>query len=129
MSGEKEYKISEMAQMMHVSVDTLRYYDHEGLLPDLKRVNGQRIFTEADLPHMQILMCLKNTGLPIREIRRYFQLARQGDATLQQRYELLQEHHRHVEAQMQELQEHMQLLDRKLAFYRQKISEQEKKNG
>lgn len=34
------YKVAEVAKMMGVLPSTLRYYDQEGLLPNIKRVNG-----------------------------------------------------------------------------------------
>lgn len=41
------YTISQVAQMMGVAPSTLRYYDKEGLLPNVKRVNGIRVFEDA----------------------------------------------------------------------------------
>ena len=40
----KTYSISEVASMMGVAPSTLRYYEKEGLLPNVKRVNGKRVF-------------------------------------------------------------------------------------
>lgn len=34
------YTIKEIANMMNVTTATIRYYDAEGLLPNVKRVNG-----------------------------------------------------------------------------------------
>ena len=42
------YSISEVAKMMGVTPSTLRYYDQEGLLPNIKRKNGVRVFEEED---------------------------------------------------------------------------------
>lgn len=63
------YTISQVAQMMGVAPSTLRYYDKEGLLPNVKRVNGIRVFEDADFPWLRILNCLKGTGMPIRKIK------------------------------------------------------------
>ena len=68
------YSISEAAKQMGVSVHTLRYYDKEGLLPFVERVNGRRVFKDSDFSWLKIISCLKNTGMPLKEIRRYMEL-------------------------------------------------------
>ncbi len=90
------YTISEVAEMMGTSPSTLRYYDKEGLLPNVKRVNGIRVFEKEDFPWLRVLNCLKNTGMPIRKIREYVELAGRGDETLQERYELIKEQRQYV---------------------------------
>ena len=63
------YLISEVAEMMGLSPSTLRYYDKEGLLPNVKRVNGIRVFEDEDFEWLKLLNCLKNTGMPIKKIK------------------------------------------------------------
>ncbi len=53
------HTISDIAKMMNVSVYTIRYWDKEGLFPNVKRVNGVRIFEEKDFPWLRLLNCLK----------------------------------------------------------------------
>ncbi|MGB2511036.1 MerR family transcriptional regulator [Leuconostoc suionicum] len=43
---------------------TLRYYDKQGLLPKVIRdKNGTRHFTKEDLQWLDMIKCLKNTGM------------------------------------------------------------------
>ena len=80
---EKKYTIKDAADMMHVPTSTIRYYDKEGLLPFVERLeSGYRIFTEKDLATLRIIDCLKKTGMSIREIRQFSQWLEQGDASL-----------------------------------------------
>ena len=95
------YTISEVAKMMGVNPSTLRYYDKEELLPDVKRVNGIRIFEDEDFGWLRVLNCLKNTGMPIRKIKRYVELAKYGDETLEERYELIKEQRQSVLQQIE----------------------------
>ncbi|MBQ5431367.1 MAG: MerR family transcriptional regulator [Lachnospiraceae bacterium] len=44
-------------------------YDKEGLLPEVKRVNGIRVFEDKDFAWLRVLNCLKNTGMPIKKIK------------------------------------------------------------
>ena len=57
------YTIKDIAKMMNVSTYTLRYYDKEGLFPNVKRVNGIRIFEEKDFEWLRVLNCLKNINI------------------------------------------------------------------
>lgn len=74
------YTISEIAEKMGVSVFTLRFYDKEGLLPFVERINGRRVFKDEDFAWLRVISCLKTTGMPIREIREYIALCSGGDA-------------------------------------------------
>ena len=43
------YTISEAAEKVGIPPTTIRYYDKEGLLPNIKRKNGIRVFEDIDL--------------------------------------------------------------------------------
>lgn len=53
------YFIQEVADMMKVKTSTLRYYDSEGLLPNIRRVNGKRVFEDKDFKWLRVLNCMK----------------------------------------------------------------------
>ena len=109
---------AEMAEACDVTVDTLRYYEREGLLDVIDRTpGGQRRYTSHDVTWVQLLRCLRVTALPIREMRRFAELMRIGDAAIPQRVELLEEHRRTVVEQMDELQAALTRIDEKLATY------------
>lgn len=115
------YTISQVAQMMGVTPSTLRYYDKEGLLPNVKRVNGIRVFEDADFPWLRILNCLKGTGMPIRQIKKYVDLCAEGDATLEQRYAIIKEQRQHVLDQIERLNFYLKELDYKDWYYQEAI--------
>jgi DNA-binding transcriptional MerR regulator len=115
------YTISEIAEMMNVSVHTIRYYDKEGLLPDIERVNGRRVFTEKDFGWLKVLNCLKNTGMPIKEIRRYIELCREGDETLEARFEIILRQKKSIEEQIKALQMNLKEINYKEWYYRTAI--------
>ena len=85
------YTIKEVAEMMGVKPSTLRYYDTEGLLPNIKRINGIRIFDDEDFKWLRILNCLKKTNMPLKKIKEYVELAKLGDETLNDRLSLITE--------------------------------------
>lgn len=118
------YTISEAARRMGVAPSTLRYYDKEGLLPNLKRKNGQRVFDDNDLRMLTLLSCLKNTGMPLKQIRKYVDMVQKGDKTIPERYELIKEQRQFILDQMEQLKYYLLELDFKDWFYRTAI-----KNG
>lgn len=127
------YSISQVAKMMGVTPSTLKYYDQEGLLPHIKRVNGMRVFEDEDFRWLRVLNCLKNTKMPIKKIRKYVELAQKGDETLQERYQLIQEQKEYILSQIQEYQYYLQEIEYKEWYYQQAIQagseESVKKHG
>lgn len=113
-----EYTIREVAEKMNLTTSTIRYYESEGLLPNIKRKeSGYRIFTDADMGLLQLIDCFKKTGLSIKEIKHFCQLTQQGDASLQERYELFDRHKAVVEAQIAEMYELLALVNHKREYY------------
>jgi DNA-binding transcriptional MerR regulator len=118
----RTYTPAEAAGESGFSLDTLRYYEREGILPDVARTAaGHRVYTESDLGTLGFLRCLRDTGMPISLLRRYGRLC-QDESTLPQRIELLEEHERNVAAELAELQARQAQLRSKLDWYRGELS-------
>lgn len=112
------YTIGEMARLMHVQTSALRYYDKEGLLPFVERSeSGIRLFRDSDFIWLATIECLKKTGMPLTEIKRYITLGMQGDATIDERLELIRQRQQAVQRQMQELLGVMEVLNYKEWYY------------
>jgi DNA-binding transcriptional MerR regulator len=115
----KTYSISEVANELNLTVYTLRYYDKEGLMPFVERTtSGIRVFKESDIDALKIIECLKATGMPIKEIKHFIDWCSDGDSTLQQRYEMFLNRKAIVEAQMEELQKTMEVIEHKCLYYK-----------
>lgn len=56
--GEKLYKIGELALKLGVSIQTLRIYDKEGLLPPKRSDTNRRGYTEEDLLRAKVILYL-----------------------------------------------------------------------
>jgi DNA-binding transcriptional MerR regulator len=64
-----KYTIKDAAKIMNVPTSTIRFYDKEGLLPFMERLeSGYRVFSEEDLAMLRTIDCLKKTGMSIKEI-------------------------------------------------------------
>ena len=112
------FTIKKISEMTGLSIPTIRYYDKEGLLPDLQRKeSGYRVFSGRDLEAMELIGCFKESGLTIKEIRHFMSLVRQGDATLAQRLAIFQTHIARLEEKLSAVQNALEHSRRTLAFY------------
>lgn len=112
------YTIKEAAKKMNLPASTIRYYDKQGLLPFVERLeSGYRSFSEADMGMLNMIECLKRTGMPIKEIKQFCQWVQQGDASLQQRYDMFQERRKVVQEQMEQLKKTMEVIEYKCWYY------------
>lgn len=115
------YTIKDIAKMMNVSTYTLRYYDKEGLFPNVKRVNGIRIFEDKDFEWLRVLNCLKNINMPIKKIKEYIDLCALGDASLEKRLEMILEQEESINNQIKELEYYKKEIEFKKAYYKAAI--------
>ena len=112
------YTIKKVSEMTGLSIPTIRYYDKEGLLPDLQRKeSGYRVFSDRDLEAIDLIKCFKESGLTIREIRHFMSLVRQGDVTLDERLAIYQMHIARLEEKLAAVQNALEHSRRTLAFY------------
>jgi DNA-binding transcriptional MerR regulator len=114
---------SQAAEQSGFSLDTLRYYERIGLLSGISRApSGHRRFSDDDLEWLGVLRCLRDTGMPIARMRRYAELAREGEPTLAERLRLLTEHDAQVDEQIAVLQAQRQHLQEKISWYHSQLS-------
>ncbi len=84
--------IKEVSEKYGISADTLRYYERVGMLPPVSRTSGGiRNYTDENLSWLELILCMRNAGLPIEAIIEYVRLFSLGDSTFGARLELLRE--------------------------------------
>lgn len=109
---------AEMSERTGVTIDTLRYYEREGLLTSIARAeSGHRQYSEDDALWVEVLRCLRETGMTIAQLRHYCDLATEGASTEPERRRILTDHRALVESQIAERQAALVLIDHKLSFY------------
>lgn len=114
---------AEMADRTGVSIDTLRYYEREGLLTDVGRApSGHRRYDLDDVMWVQVLRCLRETGMTIDQLRHYCDLGAQGDHTAIERQQMLLAHRALVVDQIREREAALALIDHKLEHYRKDLA-------
>jgi DNA-binding transcriptional MerR regulator len=118
----RTYTPAEAAELSGFSIDTLRYYERVGILsPVARTAGGRRSYTDDDLGRLGFLRCLRDTGMPIAQLRRYAELSA-DDGTLPARVALLEEHEAAVEAAIENLRAQRERLRDKLAWYRSELA-------
>jgi|SRR3954465_11567638 DNA-binding transcriptional MerR regulator len=124
MGRVQTYTPAEAARLSGFSIDTLRYYEREGIIaPVARTTGGRRRYTEDDLGHLGFLRCLRDTGLPIARLREYAELVR-DESTLPERIALIEEHEAAVRAAIDELRAQQDRLREKLDWYRGELAAQ-----
>lgn len=101
-----------------LTVDTLRYYEKDGILEDIKRhSNGHRIYSSNDLEWLKFIMCLRSTGMPLKKIKQYKDLMNKGEQTASERKALLVEQKERILKEIEILQEALPRIDYKIEYY------------
>jgi DNA-binding transcriptional MerR regulator len=112
------YTPAEAATRSGFSLDTLRYYEREGILEPIARTaGGRRAYSDGDLAWLDLVRCLRDTGMPIAELKRYAELC-QDDATVPERIAMLEAHDATVRAQIVDLEAQRERIAHKLDYYR-----------
>lgn len=110
--------IADAAERTGLTPHTLRYYERDGLMLGVARAgSGHRRYTARDLGWIELITKLRATGMPIREIRRYAQLVREGGDNERERLNLLVAHRERVRRNIEEVTAHLAAIDRKIDYY------------
>ena len=113
-----EISIGEAAKLTNLSISKLRYYDEHGLIPFLKRTSsGARKFDKASLDALNMIECLKNSGMQLKEIKQFMDWCTEGDATLTNRLNMFYQQEKNVLAQIETLQTSLHLIKFKQWYY------------
>ncbi|WP_127536900.1 MerR family transcriptional regulator [Paenibacillus illinoisensis] len=117
------YTISEMQSILNINASTLRYYEKEGILPEIERNDGgRRVYKEEHVLLLKFLLCLKETGMSIEDLKAYMNLGYQVETMLEDRRDILIQHKKSVEHQIAQIQSNLERINQKIGFYDDLIS-------
>ena len=122
------YTIGEVSKMFNLPVSTLRYYDKEGLFPNLKRTSGIRRFSSTEIDALHVIECLKSTGMEIKNIKLFMQWCEEGPTPYEKRRELFETRKEVLEKELKELQKNMAMIKFKCWYYEQALKEGNEEN-
>lgn len=117
------YTIGEVSKQFGLPISTIRYYDKEGLLPNVKRSSGIRKFEERDITTLKLIECLKRSGLEIKQIKTFIEWCAQGSSTYPQRKALFEEQQAKVQADIDKLNNVLSVLKFKSWYYAELMKE------
>ncbi len=117
------YTIGQVSELCGLPASTLRYYDKEGLFPNLQRDSGIRRFGEQELEALRIIECLKKSGLELRDIKQFMAWCTEGSATYPQRRALFLKQKEQVEAELERMNQVLDMIKFKCWYYEQAIQD------
>ena len=114
--------ITEVSKTFGLSVDTLRYYERIGLIPEVNRSKGGiRDYTEENCRWVEFAKCMRSAGLQIEALIEYVTLFQQGDSTKETRKQILIEQRKQLTEKMEEMQKTLDRLNYKIERYDQSV--------
>jgi DNA-binding transcriptional MerR regulator len=112
------YTIGKVSELTGLPPSTLRYYESENLLRAIRRNDSKRrVYEDSDMDWISLITCLKNTGMPIQEIRRFVTLCGLGDQTLEERRGMILSHKQSTQKRIAALQHELEHINAKVAYY------------
>lgn len=112
------FTVKEASEIMGISPHSLRFYDKEGLLPTLSRTESRRrMFSYEDLEWVYNVQCWRATGMPLAEIKRYIELLREGEETIEERYRMILKQREKAIEEVKAAKERVKMLEHKVNWY------------
>jgi DNA-binding transcriptional MerR regulator len=112
------YSIGDISKKFNLTVSTLRYYDKEGLLPDIKRnSSGIRVFSDNDINTLNVIECLKKSGMRLKDIKLFLDWCHIGNETLEKRKAMFFQRKAEVQKQIKDLEKTLDFINYKCSYY------------
>lgn len=112
------YTMKQVCELTGLTYETLKYYCREGLVPNVARDRAnRRVFNERNIGWIRDLICLRNCGMGIDEMRVYLGLCMQGRESIPERQRMLAEHRAELEKHIAELEGHLAYIEKKEVLY------------
>ncbi|MGN0158716.1 MAG: MerR family transcriptional regulator [Brotaphodocola sp.] len=105
MMTKNRYLIGDVANLMGLSRDTLRYYEKRGILTSEKGENGYRYYTERDISKMICILYQRKMDIGLSDMEQLWT----GDGTLEKLSEITSAR---IEEERQALRKHEQTIAR-----------------
>lgn len=113
-----KYTIKEISEMFQLPPSTLRYYEDQKLLTNIKRTDsGQRIYENCHVNRLKTICCFKNAGMSISQLQEFFSYESQETEHVDNILQLLTTHKDTITEQIETLQNAYTHLLRKLHYY------------
>ncbi|GAA1461967.1 hypothetical protein GCM10009619_34420 [Williamsia maris] len=116
---ERTYGIAEVSTITGLTPDTLRWYEREGMVPPIPRGGDRRRrYTDRYIGVITLLVRLRETGLPVADMRRFALLVEGGPDTHPERLAILLAHRARIAERRRLIDETSDALELKIGHYR-----------
>lgn len=99
------FKIGELARQANCPVETIRFYEHQGLLPQPARsASNYRLYTDAHVERLQFIRHCRSLDMSLEEIRSLLHFRQAPEESCAEVNQLLDRHVEQVAQRIHELQ-------------------------
>lgn len=117
-SSDVVLRIGELAERSGRTIHAIRYYESIGLLPFVSRdAQGRRSFRSQHVQWLAFLERLQRTGMSLAQMQKYARLVISGKGSVPERLDLLKEHLKLLERELEEIKLSRKILKEKIDFY------------
>lgn len=117
------YTIGQVSEMFGLPISTLRYYDKQGLFPNMERLSGIRQFSDGEIEAIRVIGCLKKSGLEIKDIKKFMNWCVAGPSTYADRRDLFLRQKESLEREIAHMNKAMDMLKFKCWYYEQAMKD------
>ena len=110
-------KINELAAKYNLTKPTLRYYEQEGIITNVPRVNGIRDYSDEHVRIIEFVTCMRSAGMSIERLKKYMKLMEKPNS-INERIAILNEQKNEVEQKIKDLQSSVEKLEYKIEVLR-----------
>lgn len=111
--------VQETAELTGMSEHNLRYYEKIGLISPVSRQSSSkhRRYRSEDIAIIETLACLRAVGMPIEQMRNYFELAKKGKDAAGESKAMLETQKTVLEERIAQMQKNLDYVDYKITFW------------
>ncbi|WP_150463274.1 MerR family transcriptional regulator [Nesterenkonia ebinurensis] len=123
----RTFTIGEVAGAVGMSVHALRFYEREQLLvgPIERTASGRRRYRPVDVDWLRVCTRLRESGMPLTELKRFATLVREGPGNEIERLSLLDAQRERVDQQIRALEQAREIITWKVDVYEQHLRNDE----
>ena len=113
-------KIGEVSKKYNISIETLRYYEQEGLLGVIsKNKSGLREYSNDDLKKIEFILCMRNAEMSIQSLKAYLQLYCNDNSSKEDKKEIINNELNRINDKIKNLKNAKKILEGKIDLIEQ----------
>jgi len=118
------YGIGKFSQTVDLPIDTLRYYEKEGILKSRRNESNRRVYDSTDIKWINFIKRLKKTGMPIKMIKKYAALRYKGNQTIPERICILKDQEKCLENKLAKTNDNLDFIHYKMNIYNEMLNDE-----